>query len=505
VDDIQCEKLDKSEFRCFVPTLTLTSGNTSSTIDPNIRVCQHKRLWPWSGKDIGGSLIIFFGGMLAAGAGVGGGGLFVPILILILEFTTKTAIPLSNTLILGSSIVNWLQIGMKRHPTANRPLIDYKLALLLQPLSVAGTIIGFLLNTVFPSWLILVLLVITLIITSVLTTRKGLNMRRKEHQQRMVLIPELNTPSPSSTPRLSDAEEPLGFNPDKTENGHGGAGVSSATSSINSLSFSGVELEDKSGPVDWSAQGMIDLMGNGPPPKLDVLLHKESKTNGVIVAIMFGLVFLMIAHALLIGGKASASLVGIQKCTAAYWGGYWAIFPVFVLVNVAVGYYLIRENNVKEQLGYPFQEGDIHWTPRTTLIISTICVVAGILSSLLGIGGGMVISPLLLQFNVLPEVTAATSSFMIMFTALAAVVQYIIAGRIVLDYGVYFATVGVVSSVLGQTTLTWFIRKYKKQSLLVFITAFIISASTVLLFISGLQTIITQFQAGVSMGFHSFC
>lgn len=37
---------------------------------------------------------------------------------------------------------------MKRHPTANRPLIDYKLALLLQPLSVAGTIIGFLLNTV---------------------------------------------------------------------------------------------------------------------------------------------------------------------------------------------------------------------------------------------------------------------------------------------------------------------------------------------------------------------
>jgi hypothetical protein len=92
-----------------------------------------------------------------------------------------------------------------------------------------------------------------------------------------------------------------------------------------------------------------------------------------------------------------------------------------------------------------------------------------------------------------------------MFTALAAVVQYIIAGRIVLDYGVYFATVGVVSSVLGQTTLTWFIRKYKKQSLLVFITAFIISASTVLLFISGLQTIITQYQAGVSMGFHGLC
>ena len=90
-------------------------------------------------------------------------------------------------------------------------------------------------------------------------------------------------------------------------------------------------------------------------PRLEVLLHRESKTNGVIVAIMFGLVLLMIAHSLLIGGKASASLVGIQKCSAAYWGGYWAIFPLFVVVNIAVGYYLIRENNVKEQLGYPFQ------------------------------------------------------------------------------------------------------------------------------------------------------
>lgn len=120
---------------------------------------------------------------------------------------------------------------------------------------------------VFPSWLILVLLVLTLIVTSVLTTRKGLNVRRKEQQQRMVLIPELNTPSSSSTPHgPSDTEEPLGFNPDKTEleHGHDGAGLDSATSSRNSLAFSGVELEDKSGPVDWSAQGMIDLVGNGP-------------------------------------------------------------------------------------------------------------------------------------------------------------------------------------------------------------------------------------------------
>jgi len=113
---------------------------------------------------------------------------------------------------------------------------------------------------VFPSWLILVLLVIILTITSVLTTRKGLNVRRKEHQQRMVLIPELNTPSPASSP----PEEPFGFNPPKSELDHDGdnAGLKSA-SSFNSTSFSGVELDTKSA-VEWNARDMIDLIGHGP-------------------------------------------------------------------------------------------------------------------------------------------------------------------------------------------------------------------------------------------------
>lgn len=59
------------------------------------------------------------------------------------------------------------------------------------------------------------------------------------------------------------------------------------------------------------------------------------------------------------------------------------------------------------------QPGDVRWTWQRTLLSGLVSVGAGVISSLVGIGGGMILGPLLLSFGVLPDVTAATSSFMI--------------------------------------------------------------------------------------------
>lgn len=44
----------------------------------------------------------------------------------------------SKLLIGGASIANYIQMGPKRHPLADRPLISYNLALLMQPIALAG-------------------------------------------------------------------------------------------------------------------------------------------------------------------------------------------------------------------------------------------------------------------------------------------------------------------------------------------------------------------------------
>jgi uncharacterized membrane protein YfcA len=109
--------------------------------------------------------------------GIGGGSIFVILLVLIGSFEPSYAVPISHvlftnylafnivsnrfssftiellifflsqfslkTLILGGALVNFCFTVSKRHPKFNRPLIDYNLALVLFPPSLAGSICRF--------------------------------------------------------------------------------------------------------------------------------------------------------------------------------------------------------------------------------------------------------------------------------------------------------------------------------------------------------------------------
>jgi hypothetical protein len=47
-----------------------------------------------------------------------------------------------------------------KHPSLDIPLIDYDLAMLIQPMLMLGVSIGVILNVVFPDWLVTALLII---------------------------------------------------------------------------------------------------------------------------------------------------------------------------------------------------------------------------------------------------------------------------------------------------------------------------------------------------------
>jgi len=111
--------------------------------------------------------------MVAAGGGIGGGGILVPIYILILNFSPKHAIPLSNITVFGGSIANNFLNSKKRHPMADRPLVDWDLVLVMEPLTIAGALVGTVLNKVLPEILLATLLVILLSATAYNTLTKG--------------------------------------------------------------------------------------------------------------------------------------------------------------------------------------------------------------------------------------------------------------------------------------------------------------------------------------------
>lgn len=76
----------------------------------------------------------------------------------------------------------------------------------------------------------------------------------------------------------------------------------------------------------------------------------------------------------------------------------------------------------------------------------------------------MVKGPIMLAINVIPQVATATSSFMILFTSSATSIQFMILGKLPLNYAVWYFFVGVFAAVVGQLALAAIIKKYKKQS-----------------------------------------
>ena len=143
-------------------------------------VCSHKDMVPPDPRDLTGFGLAFVASALAAGGGIGGGGLLVPLFVLVLAFTPHDATPLSNVAILGGSMANLLLNARRRHPSGLRPLISFEVALMMEPMTIAGALVGCVLNKIFPGWLITILLVLLLGLTARRTLLKGIAAWRKE-------------------------------------------------------------------------------------------------------------------------------------------------------------------------------------------------------------------------------------------------------------------------------------------------------------------------------------
>ena len=63
-------------------------------------------------------------------------------------------------MIMGGSVSTVYYNLKLKHPTLDMPLIDYDLALLMQPMLMLGVSMGVISNVIFPNWLITALLII---------------------------------------------------------------------------------------------------------------------------------------------------------------------------------------------------------------------------------------------------------------------------------------------------------------------------------------------------------
>ena len=96
-----------------------------------------------------------------------------------------------------------------------------------------------------------------------------------------------------------------------------------------------------------------------------------------------------------------------------------------MLLAVALACGVVQKRRYADKLtaSYPFQEGDVQWTGRNLYMYPALSAFAGVCGGLLGIGGGMIMGPLLLELGMKPMSASATSATTVMVTSGAAAFQ----------------------------------------------------------------------------------
>jgi len=203
------------------------------------------------------------------------------------------------------------------------------------------------------------------------------------------------------------------------------------------------------------------------------------------------------------GGKGVDSIVGIT-CASPWYGVLIAIQFLWTLGFALVsGIKLVKKQADKEACGYPFLENDVLWDMSKLRFYAFFTFVAGIVAGLIGIGGGMVLGPLMLVMGIHPRVSSATTGTMIVLTSSSVAVLFVTSGLVPWEYAVYFFCICFLGAYIGKRYIDGYVKRSGKASILIFLLATIIALAT----IGCVVIVLTRLaDAGWCIdGFHKFC
>eukprot|EP01018_Ginkgo_biloba_P002237 Gb_14529 [translate_table: standard] len=421
----------------------------------------YEHVWPamkFNWQIIVGTIIGFFGAAVGSVGGVGGGGIFVPMLTLIIGFDAKSSTAISKCMIMGAAGSTVYYNLKLKHPTLDLPIIDYDLAMLFQPMLMLGISIGVSFNVIFADWMVTVLLIILFLGTSTKAFFRGVETWKQE----TILKKEaerLRLESGQSNGKAEDQEEveykPLPSGPSDERNG-------SNESNVPRL------------PIDASTT---------------IWLNVRWKELGVLVFVWIAFLVLQILKTY------------STTCSVKYWVLNLLQIPVAVSVSLYEAVCLYRGTKVIASKG----AAGVNWKIPQLVLYFFCGIMAGVVGGLLGLGGGFILGPLLLELGIPPQVSGATATFVMTFSSSMSVVEYYFLKRFPVPYASYFTAVCIIAAFCGQHIIRKLIILLGRASLIIFILAFVIFLSAITLGGEGIVSMVKKIEDGDYMGFENLC
>lgn len=410
----------------------------------------YEHVWPemeFGWKIVVGTIIGFIGAAFGTVGGVGGGGIFVPMLTLIIGFDQKSSTAISKCMITGGAAATVFYNLKLRHPTLDLPIIDYDLALLFQPMLMLGISIGVSFNVIFADWMITVLLIIIFFGTSTKAFFKGIESWKRETIMKKEVARRMQS------------------------NGNGSEDV---------------EYRPLPGaPTNGSRSGTNESKRK----EVSIIENIYWKELGLLVAVWLIILALQIAKNY------------TTTCSVAYW--------VLNLLQIPVAFGVSSYEAVRLYYGQSVivsqEESSTNWKVHHLILYCACGITAGIVGGLLGLGGGFILGPLFLELGIPPQVSSATATFAMTFSASMSVVEYYLLKRFPVPYALYLTAVASISALVGQHVVRKVIKILGRASIIIFILSATIFVSAISLGGVGIADMIEKIKNNEYMGFEDIC
>merc|ERR1740117_2080936 len=148
-----------------------------------------------------------------------------------------------------------------------------------------------------------------------------------------------------------------------------------------------------------------------------------------------------------------------QSCSWMYW---MLIFTMMVIcwAFTVVGTKCLEivkagDEKTDGMSGTDQNDGLLEWTPKTLWLYPVMATVAGFLGGFLGIGGGIIMGPMLLELGMVPEANQATTAMFVFLSSSLATVQFYVLDKTMPQFVFWFTTWVVLATFVGQTGIDY--------------------------------------------------
>jgi uncharacterized membrane protein YfcA len=423
--------------------------------------CVHKDLFPLTAREIITMVLL----VLIAGPahGLGAGSIMQPIVLIGFNYDTAKSTMIMQSLILGGSFGAFLNTFWRRNPRTGKPVIDYDVTMVVMPLTVCGVLIGVTAKIAAPQ----IVIILCLVLIEFVTVRRLLRKAR-----------ELGLPPPipffSSAPAVTPAgQEPLlpVLGKPVVEGAEGIEGM--ANIELKQLTRAREDerlLEEKQ-----VQQRETQVVQNR---ELESIL-KEDKRLFPMTKLFW--VFLLLAWMIGTTMLRSGKILDLSYCGPRYWLVFALTLVGCYLLGVRNRYAVARRTRIKISNGFS-SEADFLLKPGVLDQLGTIAFVAGIFAGFLGIGAGTIIGPYLLAYGCPPGVQGPTMAFGIVQSAFVASAASVLLSNSlhVIELVVFFG-IAVAGSYIVNRIISFFIGKYNKPAINLWIMIGIVGSSCIVM------------------------